>query len=872
MATTTPTKTTRTRPADLVRVLLRRRGLVYPGPVGGQFNPDARAGVALLEADLVERGWLLSPALYDALLRLDTAHLIGLGARLVADCDELLGADRDHTPLFRRFPADVPANTFGFLVDRLLAAWFQTPEQPCVLCSTTGSVQPLDPCAHLVCTSCFDPNVFSACPICHRQLDPRDPYLVAGRAPEEVDRLRDRRPVTGPGPARLRVLHLGTDLRGDVRAELRALLARPTALPPADVDDLGLLLAGEDRADVSWLPATVPGREAKARLLAWLLADPVNPAVVQAHVTNLVDTATDVLRLLVARSGGESLIDRPRIAPVARPLRRVLLAALDAMGTVQLVEDMRRHRRAWIAVGERLHPGEHAHRWPNVALAIAALRGTVLTPVQAGSLMLSGVLSGGAARTEHVRVRNGRVFVAIRARRVEEALRDGDVTAAVRALRARPGELLRRADHLLRIGAGRHAELVEEIGRAARQAAPAVALSALGEIRTRAVTHERRVFFPAGRTGTAHVIGDTREPLPLHLVAQAERALKAAVFERAAALPAVDRAVVDTALEGVIVPFAERTAFRALVTLTRGSVLPIPAGRVVRLFLHWMESDERVDLDLSVAIYNAEWEYVGKCDYTSLRMPGAVHSGDFTSAPAPRGASEFIDLDMDVLAEQGGRYAVMSVLSYNNVPFVNMAEAFAGFMVRDQAGERGEPFDARSVEQRFDLTGPGKVTIPFVVDLHARTMRWLDVAARVTGTHHSVHRHSDQFASAARALVDSFEAGGRVTLGELGRWIAAARAREVIVRGPGGMALFRRAEGESVSTFALRLRTGISDAPATPQDAATAGLQFVACGDLPAPDGAEVFALHPGQLDAGRVRLLAAADVPALLAAPAAQQ
>lgn len=226
---------------------------------------------------------------------------------------------------------------------------------------------------------------------------------------------------------------------------------------------------------------------------------------------------------------------------------------------------------------------------------------------------------------------------------------------------------------------------------------------------------------------------------------------------------------------------------------------------------------------------------------------------------------------MDVLAGHGGRYAVMSVLSYNNVPFVDMAEAFAGFMVRDQLGGRHEAFDARVVEQRFDLTGPGKVTIPFVVDLRQRTMRWLDVAARVTGINHAVHRHADQFATVARALVESFEAGGRVTLGELGRWIAAARAREVIVRSPAGMALFRRADHESVATFALRLRTGLSSSPATPEDAATAALQFVARGDLPVPDGAEVFALHLGQLDAGRVRLLAAADVAGLLATPVAR-
>jgi hypothetical protein len=36
---------------------------------------------------------------------------------------------------------------------------------------------------------------------------------------------------------------------------------------------------------------------------------------------------------------------------VSRPLRRVL-AALNRIGAVHLVEDMRRHRQAWIVAGE----------------------------------------------------------------------------------------------------------------------------------------------------------------------------------------------------------------------------------------------------------------------------------------------------------------------------------------------------------------------------------------------------------------------------------------------------------------------------------------------------------------------------------------
>jgi hypothetical protein len=849
----------------LGQVLLRRRGTVYLPPTADAQNRDAVAGVDLLEADLAERGWLLAPSLRAALTRLDAAELVNVGTTLLADCDVLLGADRPHVPLFRRFPGSTPADTMAFFVDRILAAWFQAPDQPCVLCESAGAVEPVNPCGHLVCRVCFDGGDFSACPICHRRIHLDDPFLV-----HLDDRLLrpawPRRPRTATGdPLRLRVLHLGVEATGDARVEVLALLARPTALAPGDADDLAVLLGSQDRADVAWLPARIPGRETKARVLAWLLADPI-PAGVLTLAGAYVDTATDVLRLLVARSGG-SLVGRPRLAPVPRPLRRALLGMLDRIHPVQLVADMRRHRRAWVAAGERLHPGEWGHRYPGAALAFAALRGTDLSAHPAGR-----VLAVHAEAVDGVRLRGGRLVVFGRGRRVEEALARGDAVAAAGLLAGRPGELVRRADHLLRLAGTPEArqEVLVAVEAAAARVAPAVLLSALGALRSRAGVHARRVFFPAGRAATAHVAADRRTPLPAGLVARVVGALEAEVLRRAAALPGVACAVIDAGLAGLVAPFAERTAARALVTLARGSVLPIPPGRQLRLFCHWMEDGPRVDLDLSVALFSSTWQHVGTCDYTRLRFAGraAVHSGDLTSAPAPLGASEFVDLDVPALGAAGARYAVVTILSYNNVPFTNMAEAFAGFMLRTAEPDSGEVFDARTVEQRFDLTGPGKVTITFVVDLAARTMRWLDVNARVTGTDHAVHRHHDTLATIAAALTDSFAAGTRVTLGELARWHAAARADQVIVRDGNRLSRYARRGGEPVDAFASRLATADRDGQGVPQDGSTAALQLLVRGDLPTPDGAEVYALHPAGLDAAMVRLLTASDLAGALVCP----
>jgi hypothetical protein len=273
-----------------------------------------------------------------------------------------------------------------------------------------------------------------------------------------------------------------------------------------------------------------------------------------------------------------------------------------------------------------------------------------------------------------------------------------------------------------------------------------------------------------------------------------------------------------------------------------------------------MQSTERVDLDLSVAIFDAGWQHIGTCDFTNLRWneTAAVHSGDRTDAPPPDGASEFLDLDLDLLLSKDARYLVTTVYSYNNVPFDDMAEAFAGLMTLSDVD--GPAFDARAVEQRFDIAGRARARVPFVVDVAERTLRWLDVAQGVTGTDHAVHRHVDGLALLGSALCDYYSTPARVRLGELALWHAAARARTVLLRRDGSLASFTRGADEPVAAFAGRLatRAGADEAPADP---ARAGLAFLMRGDIPVASGAEVYALQPAGLDPATVRLVAAEDL-----------
>ncbi|MFJ3883107.1 MXAN_6230/SCO0854 family RING domain-containing protein [Streptomyces sp. NPDC090077] len=789
-------------------VLLRRLGAVYVDRPEAAASPG-REGVRPLEGELLERGHALAPELHAALGDLAPTDLAEERLRLLALVDRVMGSDRVDEPLFRRFPFSVPHDTERWYVSRVFALLLQEPAQPCVLCGENGTVHPVAPCAHLVCRTCWDGADYTGCPVCHRRVDPADPFLHPEH--EEPHRSADRKAEDLPaGP--LRLLRLGTDRAADCARVVASLLARQTPLSPEDRDDLDLLLPAAP-TDLDWLPGEIPVRETKAQVLGRLLADPRTADAVRPLLAARLTTATDVLRLLAVLSGGDAgLLPLPRFANPGRPLRRELLAVLDSFTPQYLVEDLLRHPTAWKRAAEPLHPFERHARHPRAALAFAVLRGTTAS---AATPLGAALLESAAAHPDAVRVDGDRIRPATWAGRLEQALAEGDASAAAALAGERPGELVRRLDHLLRLHPG--AEPLPELERALDRGLPKVGagplLSALGALRTRAEDRlgERRVFFPRGRVARAQVVREGRAPLPAPLVGAVTARLEAEVLRRFAAAggEAYDLAVLDAGLADLTVPFGERNAARALVAVPRGSTQTLPEGELLRLFLHWTEpTGNRTDLDLSVAFFDADWKYTGLCDYTRLRYGphgAAVHSGDLTSAPAPDGATEYVDLDLEALAENGDAYAVPVVFSFNNIPFDELPDAFAGFMALPADGPRGSSYDPRTVRQRFDLTGESRICMPMVVDLRDRRALWTDVHLPPSGGFQSVASNGERLASVARDVWEHFGSGARTTLWDLAVWRAAARSREVAVLRSGEVWRYRAGAAETVAGFAARV-------------------------------------------------------------------
>lgn len=373
----------------------------------------------------------------------------------------------------------------------------------------------------------------------------------------------------------------------------------------------------------------------------------------------------------------------------------------------------------------------------------------------------------------------------------------------------------------------------------------------------------RRIFFPRGGVVTSWTEPERRDPLPPDPIAAVRRLVDGELAGRAARHGRFDVALLDAALGDAPAPMRERASSSQLAGWPRGSVRALPEADLLRLFLHWEEPEgTRVDLDLSCVFFDRDWRRVGHCDFTGLRFgdDAAVHSGDLTSAPAPLGATEFLDLRLDRLAEQGVHYVVPVVLSFNDIEFERLPEAIAGVMLPLAEGRQ---FDGSRVPQRFDLHGNARMMLPMVVDLSTRRLLWLDLTLTGTGTGHSVDRHGDQLARAAADQWAYFLGGHRATMLDLMAWHAAGRCARVLVGHRDGTWTEVLAEVDAVRAAAAEKSGPIRSLPDLSADVVLAGVTDArTLHGVPVADGSIALAitgdagapwtsLHAGDLLAG---------------------
>ncbi|MFF3665979.1 hypothetical protein [Microtetraspora malaysiensis] len=457
---------------------------------------------------------------------------------------------------------------------------------------------------------------------------------------------------------RVTVLELGGSLESEARDLYFSLAGAETPLAAEDLAALRTLAAF--CADQ---PERVPVRENRAV---------INEVRLAAGQPLLVDTVTDVLRLACGCSGGDVTLATPtRFRSFRRAERRALLRALDAVATPAKLGDVSRHREQWKRLGERLHPHEYP-QFPRAAGVFEVARG----------------------------VREAAGFDS----RVEAALSAGRTADAVELLEKAPGALLRRLDHLLRTGGRSAPAVLDAAERAAAGASGRVLLSLREHLQNRLAPAAGRVF--TNRYGRAWVASDSRPPLEEEFLSRALAVLDEEIARR---LPDPGELIVDPGVLDVALPLSGKAVAPGLGMLPRGSLSRVD-GELLRFFVHWRQAGRRTDYDLSALMLDASYDNPTHISWTNYANGFATYSGDLTEAPAPHGASEFIDIR---LADATQPIIIPEVNVYAGEQFHEAAEAFFGYMTRD-AEQEGRPFEPRTVRMKSDLRGSGRVALPLV--------------------------------------------------------------------------------------------------------------------------------------------------------------
>ena len=580
---------------------------------------------------------------------------------------ELRGGKVNYVPLFSGFPDQVPPER-AYFIDRLIGFLVND-------CLTYPQGTRLEN-GVVVPDWLFDLKEFGADPITQMQ----DPKLFAAGQAAQAGRQQD----THVEWIRLRFADI-CEIEERALAFLRGNLYAKSSIQETLRPDLEWLLShfGADQIDA----AQVVFRETRTYLTQyfWNRAE-------WATVSRLADTPTDFLRLFAALTGGDiSLAEKTRYPKLNRVQRKVVLAALERASNLE--EDLKRYRGLWLAVGRGLHPGAEARDYPKTAAAFQTLR------------------------TGKIRSFNSQVEMAFQAGRSLEVLE---------VLAARPTLLARRLQQLLKANPGREDDIFAQLRAVAKQVPLKILIQLESYFRQQWRSDYRTIVNKKGK------ILVTQRPYLLHglvLTRLADLLLEAA-RQQLALKPSWlgKKCWIDPHLSKYTVPLQQRKASEGMLTLGRGTRIPLDSGKVLRLFVYWKERTRTTDLDLSLIQFDQDFNYSGHVSYTRLASEGIVHSGDLQSAP--QGAAEFIDMELAVLRKlENCRYISPQILRYGG-DFFSVMDCHAGWMIRDRVDATYKSFDLKTVQNKFDLNGAASYALPIVIDLQQSEIIFVDLYMR----------------------------------------------------------------------------------------------------------------------------------------------
>ena len=190
--------------------------------------------------------------------------------------------------------------------------------------------------------------------------------------------------------------------------------------------------------------------------------------------------------------------------------------------------------------------------------------------------------------------------------------------------------------------------------------------------------------------------------------------------ERFSKLGSLGKVFLSPELVGCPIPSQQRGSSIGTFQVAKGTRLPFKDdNNTLRLFIYWKGQD----IDLSAVLYDKDFKNSEDISYYNLKHNYGCHSGDIISAP--KGASEFIDINIPLAVFAGHRYVAMNVFVFSGPSFGEHEICYAGWMTRNSP-DSNAIYDPGTVVQKYNLTSNSRVSMPVVFDLHTREAVFVD--------------------------------------------------------------------------------------------------------------------------------------------------
>ena len=424
-----------------------------------------------------------------------------------------------------------------------------------------------------------------------------------------------------------------------------------------------------------------------------------------------VKTVTDVLRIAVHMSGGDTALPRVpqkfvkanrwssyksenpervkfQFKKFNRTDRKYLLGLLEKTNCDAREAVLKDNR--WIRLGEILHPGEYKNVFPKAAKMFEKIR------------------------NERVQSWYGEV---------NTSFRDG-FGVGLKKLSERPGEFVRRLDYLIRTAPIQSKETVLE-------AFVNIANGTSNKVLYETFQHFEKRLSPV--TGRSIMIKGARKRTTLpdlpaidkDSVKSIQYIIKNALKKKFSTLDKLGKVWIDEELKKMPIPTNMRSMNSTLKPVMRGQRVPIgnQNAKVIRAYVHWFDEHGHRDIDLTATyIGMGKIEHVGWNGTHNGKI--GVYSGDVRHRQGA--CAEYIDIVVEGALKAGFKYVVIDARNYNGGSLAEIQDCAFGYMEREFP-KANLTFKPDTLANAVRLQSPSSTTLVAIIDLEAYEYIFLDI-------------------------------------------------------------------------------------------------------------------------------------------------